>query len=84
MYKEILSQKNDVNIINRETSKGQEKIQSNTNLKFNDILCPMTCKSLSSNQCKTCQHKKELVRKHQLGLTLLTMICTWSEPEDDF
>ena len=48
-------------------------------LKFQGIFCPKTMNPLSSKQCQKCEHKIEYNRKHPIGKTLTTFICSWEQ-----
>jgi len=52
--------------------------KSKPNLKFREILCPKNCQAISTEECKTCSSRQELHRKHELGLSLVTIICMWN------
>ena len=55
--------------------------KSNPKLKFREILCPKSCQAISTEECKTCPSRQELHRKHELGLSLVTIICMWNVTE---
>jgi len=77
MYKDVLSTK----IKNSELEKTSTLInnaRNNQALKFREILCPKSCQAISSEECKTCTSRQELRRKHELGLSLVTIICMWN------
>jgi len=76
MYKDVLS----TEIRNtglEKTSAIKNKSKKNHDLKFREILCPKNCQAISSEECKTCTSRQELHRKHELGLSLVTIICMW-------
>lgn len=78
MFKDLLTKtpRNSIDIDNNQT-----KTLINTQLKFREIHCPKTRYPITTSECVKCVHKKEYLRKHDLGLTLSTIICTWSETE---
>ena len=80
MYKKLLTKPTE-KIIEQDEFQSKSKQPLNVHLKFSEILCPMSEKPLISSDCKKCIHKKEYHRKHDLGLTLSTTICTWSDAE---
>lgn len=76
MYKEILS--SETKNTDLEKTSSLESNERNTRaLKFREILCPKSCQAISSEACKTCTSRQELHRKHELGLSLVTIICMW-------
>lgn len=76
MFKDVLSTEIKSKDLEKPSStKG--KLKSNHNLKFREILCPKSCQAISSEDCKTCTSRQELHRKHELGLSLVTIICMW-------
>ena len=76
MYKEILSTETKNPNLEKTTSP-KNKARNNHALKFREILCPKNCQAISSDECKTCTSRQELHRKHELGLSLVTIICMW-------
>ena len=76
MYKEILSTETK-NTDLEKTSSLENKVRNTHALKFREILCPKSCQAISSEDCKTCTSRQELHRKHELGLSLVTIICMW-------
>ncbi|NHJ49404.1 MAG: hypothetical protein FK733_16560 [Asgard group archaeon] len=80
MYKKLLTKPTE-KLIEKDEIQFKATQSLNVHLKFQEILCPKTEKSLVSSECSKCMHKKEYQRKHDLGLTLSTTICTWVEAE---
>ncbi len=76
MYKEVLSTETK-NTDLEKTSSPINKSRNNHALKFREILCPKSCQAISSEDCQTCTSRQELHRKHELGLSLVTIICMW-------
>lgn len=76
MYKDVLSTEIK-NTDLEKTSSTKIKARNNHALKFREILCPKNCQAISSENCKTCTSRQELHRKHELGLSLVTIICMW-------
>lgn len=62
--------------LERNTNRGLEK---KTNIKFREILCPMSAKPLKASLCSRCEYKKTFLRKHESGITLETMICIFGQ-----
>ncbi len=78
MFKEMLSTKNEIEKHSiREIGSNVDRIDS-SQLKFREILCPMSGQSLSSKQCATCPHKIEHHRAHKSGFLMVTTICRFS------
>ena len=76
MYKDVLSTEIK-NTDLEKTNSLKNKTRNNHALKFREILCPKSCHAISSEECKTCTSRQELHRKHELGLSLVTIICMW-------
>ncbi|MHA1211613.1 MAG: hypothetical protein ACTSSH_04040 [Candidatus Heimdallarchaeota archaeon] len=76
MYKDILTVKRDKQI---ESSFEKTSIKNKKPLIFREILCPKTAKPLITGACSKCEYKKRYQRRHSLGLTLDTVICSYGE-----
>jgi hypothetical protein len=80
MFKDLLT-KPSSNTIKTNDDQAKTKSQIDIHLKYREILCPKTKYPLITNNCLNCKYKKEYLRKHDLGLSLSTIICTWSKTD---
>ncbi|NHJ40662.1 MAG: hypothetical protein FK731_11565 [Asgard group archaeon] len=80
MFKDLIT-KSSNNSSEVNNSQSITNTHVNIQLKFNEIICPRTKHCITYSKCSKCIHKKEYLRKHDLGLTLTTIICTWDESE---
>lgn len=76
MYKEMFASRT----IESEMKKSSKNIVDERKATvFQEILCPKLQSPLKSHQCMKCAHKKIYHRRHPLGLTLATFVCTYEE-----
>ena len=78
MFNKPLAQKTNLSI-EKELIKTESTNKTELNLHFREILCPITNKPLEAENCEQCKHKEVFNRKHPLGFTLKTIICTFNE-----
>lgn len=76
MFKDVLSTEIKSKDLEKPSSIKNE-LKNNHSLKYREILCPKSCQAISSEECKTCTSRQELHRRHELGLSLVTIICMW-------